>query len=735
MNLSKNFVLFSFLLFVNSLWGQAPILEAETEKMQNATPVVVTSSNLDALEGGEGGGKHNLDQLEGKGDSVLSDLDALEGGEIGILCDGSSVCIETDTKLPLRVLPRPFSHLYSEARSTKDNIAKANVTAFRPWYVFQRKGIDFSDPVNVKGWYQVGKAKNKAIGWLRAVDVFEWHQALLVSYTHPGDPGEGRYPALMYSDVSILEELLNSDDMSETALSDYDALDEGKTPEGVISMEPKRFVDISRNFYLLPILKHKKTEIDGDIVRLLQLAAAVPGARGADTLADESYAGQAKADRGAGDLALVNKMKVDMVFVIDTTRSMQPYIDLTRDAMNSMVDRIGEKLSDRVRFGLVGYRDSLDMAPKLEYITENFTPELVDAPALAELLDSQAKATTVGSHDYQEESFAGIATGLASSWRKEAMKFIVMIGDASSHEKGHRQNTTGKGAEDLLREANDLQVHIVTLHLRDPRAEQDFDRAEAQFRTLSSVRGSDGDSAYLSVNAFEKDEFAVAVDEITSRVGGRIEQVLAAADKGETQVLSVTENEGNADTAKAAGDAFDKAWSAALIEYLGQGARPPKDVVAWVMDRDLVDPTLRSLDVRLLISRTQLSSLVQALDRVIQAMIQTEMSQKQFFQALQSVAGQAMKRPDDLAEAQKLVDTGLLPAFINSLPYKSDILSLSDQKFANFTADQRAQLQWTLLAKLKQYRGINEQVDQWHRLNEQDADSEMVYPLNIDYLP
>ena len=738
MNISRSLLFSSLFLFTSIGLAEPP--EVDTGHLINA-PATPEVKDITQLEGDDQATVADPDLLEGGELTVekTSDLDALEG-DVAIQCDGSSVCIETETKLPLRVLPRPFSHLYSQTEAIKDNIAQANIAAFHPWYVFQRQAIDLSDPAAPKGWYQVGKSKDKATGWLRAADAFEWRQALLVSYTHPGDPGEGRRPALMFSDVKSLENLIESEDMSEAASVDYDLLDEGKTPDGVISMEPKRFVDISKDFYLLPILNFKKLEIDGDDVRLLQLAAAVPGARGADTLEDEDYSGQARTGRDSGNAELVDKMKVDMVFVIDTTRSMQPYIDLTRDAMRGMVQGLGKKLNDRIRFGLVGYRDALSVAPKIEYTTKNFTPELVDGAELAKLLDSKAKATSVGSHDYQEEAFAGIEEALSSSWREDAMKFIVLIGDASSHIKGHMQNTTGKGADELLRDVDGKQIHIIALHLKDPRAEKDFALAETQFKTLSTVRGSEGDSAYLSVNAFKKDEFSLAVDSITSRIGGSIEQAIAKANKGQKILLGEVEPSAeelaNADdVGNAAKAAFDKAWSAALIEYLGQGARPPKDIVAWVMDRDLVDPTLRTLDVRLLINRTQLSSLVQALDRVVQALIQTEISQKQFFQALQSVAGQAMKRPEDLAQAQKLVDTGLLPAFVNSLPYKSSILSLTDERFANMSVDSRTELQWTLLAKLKQYREINEQVDQWHRLNETDSDSDMVYPLNIDYLP
>ena len=51
------------------------------------------------------------------------------------------------------------------------------------------------------------------------------------------------------------------------------------------------------------------------------------------------------------------------------------------------------------------------------------------------------------------------------------------------------------------------------------------------------------------------------------------------------------------------------------------------------------------------------------------------------------------------------------------------------------TAEQRSSLDSSLRAKLQQYYDINEQVDGWVKLNEGDAEIDMVYPLHLDYLP
>lgn len=82
-----------------------------------------------------------------------------------------------------------------------------------------------------------------------------------------------------------------------------------------------------------------------------------------------------------------------------------------------------------------------------------------------------------------------------------------------------------------------------------------------------------------------------------------------------------------------------------------------------------------------------------------------------------------------------LANTGLLPSFVRSLPYKSEVLSLSNDMYASMTAEQRSALESNLRAKLRQYQDINEQVDGWVSLNEADAETSKVYPMFLDYLP
>jgi len=51
---------------------------------------------------------------------------------------------------------------------------------------------------------------------------------------------------------------------------------------------------------------------------------------------------------------------VDVVFVVDTTGSMDEYLAMTVDTVNTLVRRIREKTRENdisVRFGFIAYRD------------------------------------------------------------------------------------------------------------------------------------------------------------------------------------------------------------------------------------------------------------------------------------------------------------------------------------------------------------------------------------------
>lgn len=62
-----------------------------------------------------------------------------------------------------------------------------------------------------------------------------------------------------------------------------------------------------------------------------------------------------------------------VVFVIDSTISMDPYINRTREAIKQVYDQIEkENLGEQVKFGLVAFRSSTKAVKGLEYTSKMF---------------------------------------------------------------------------------------------------------------------------------------------------------------------------------------------------------------------------------------------------------------------------------------------------------------------------------------------------------------------------
>lgn len=653
---------------------------------------------------------------------------------------GGKVCRVLSTTLPLRALPRPMSTLYTSP-DTGSQIITSNLKAFWPMYVFERKDVDLSDPAHVKGWYKVGMMVNDPWAWVQAKDVLEWKQALVVSYTHPGTGNERRHPVLMFKTKEALDDLVDSEGREERAWEIYAGLSEtpAKVPDEVISREPARFVNIEEKFYMLPVIDFERVNLFIEDARYLEIAAAIPGQRAdeanPDILESQSFmeeTGMMETVEGTE----ISTLGFDIKFVMDMTGSMGPYIDRTKEAIVKVAGMISQKSMDaQVRYGLVGYRDDVKKVPAMEFTVKNFTDVLVDEKEFQKVI-ATAGAVRAGSADYQEEVFAGVKEGLTSAWNENTIRFIIVVGDASSHEVGHPQNTSGLNAPEVRELADANKVSIISIHLKAPEARRDHALAQKQFSQLASNPGTEL-PAYIAVAADNHDEFERAVKKVTEVLS----EIIADARQGNVQQViqnppDISAIPDSQDAGEKAGQIAEAIAAAALVDYLGKEATPPKDLTAWVMDRDLTDPDKQALEVRVLLKKTDLNDLIQALEVVQKALKRAMITQMEFFTALQGVV--AMTSQDKQVTfdgAKRIADAGLLPAWIESLPYKSEILEMSEEMFEELSADEKGHLEDNVDSKLELYRKINENTDLWVVLDERDASDDHVYPLPLSALP
>ncbi len=682
------------------------------------------------------------------------------------------VKIEGKKMLPLRVLARPFSNIYAD-KSLESAIVQSDVPAMQPFYVYTRPSAE--DLELEAGWYEIGSnSQGDIVGWMQSKDIFEWKQTMCLVYTHP----EGRKPVLMFDSKSTINKIIESTDEERTkSVSQfYTAIDENNITENfaVKSVEPKRAVDIQKEFYLLPILDFEAVEFGNREARVVKLAAVTNARAGArdesDIRKSETYLSDAVASSTVISKEKLKALFVDIVWVFDTTVSMRPYIKDTLDYITqaSMNMAVNQPDNIKLNFGAWGYRDSVIDIPKIEYTTRNYTPELVDIKDFTTVL-SNVKVTPIDSVDYPEDMFSGVSDAMEKTvWSPNSMKLIILVGDAPSHKVGHKWNLSGQNEETLRSLANDRGISIASLHLKDPRAKRFYELAATQYRTLATNPGNEENPAFYDVLTTDKEAFKVKIDELTGTYIDNIKKlrekvssvagiaVVEIEDKDDVEdanssstgelafsdddtVLDIGEvlsKDDNVSDSSAAGTA-NRMFRAAMIKWIGSQteAKAPRDIVAWAIDKDLENPDIPSLEVRLLINKRQLDSLATVLQSIIRAGFTGQIAGEDFFTSLQAATATIARDPNMVKQAKRMADTGLIPEFLEGLPYQSQLMAINNELWSSWSADEQNEFINALDAKVEAYKKIHNTPEGWIALNKGDDIDEYVYPVSLDLLP
>ncbi len=657
----------------------------------------------------------------------------------------SPVTIEEGSPLPLRVLTRPKAVLYSDA--SEANPVQGQLPVFKPFYVYTRPGGEAA--ATGDGWYEVGiNDEGTTVGWLKASDVFEWKQTMCLAYSHP----EGRKPVLMFEDDYYLDELLKKvyDDRLVDVEKIYSDIDNASTTPlpsdfPIISVEPKMAVDISEQFYLLPILEHQTVTMESFEGRKL-LLAAVSGKEDADRekvsdiRENTEYLQSAISDaETVKNKRVLEEVTIDVVFVMDTTRSMQPYIDNIRSVLTNFSTELASNplLANKISFGVWGFRDSTEIKD-IEYLTKNFTPELLNLNEFLPVLET-VQETKIDSVDVQEDLFAGVHDAMTkTAWRPNSIKIIMLIADAPAHESGHKWNSSKLDQNTLRDLANEYKVSIFGIHVNPKIRKRYNNAANRQFTALTTNLGTTS-SALWSLQSTEKDKFVdnsqVFTSGIVSSLASTVEGMLPG-EKPTANTIKGKKPEKPQDDQPTVED-VENVLRAATVTWLGRETEveAPSDIEAWVTDRDLADPSIQSLDVRLLVTKRQLDTMAVMLNDLINAGTEAQVSSEDFFTSLQSVSAAASRNADQLANVQTLQDSGLIPAFLQGLPYESQVMSMSSELWESLGPDEQDQFIENLRSKVAAYQSLHDSPDQWIALNAGDGTDDFVTPIPLDLLP
>jgi serine/threonine-protein kinase PpkA len=615
-----------------------------------------------------------------------------------------------------QVITHPGANLYASAGKSAP-IVEVRIKPFTVFYVYDRTSADDME------WLKVGPSSScETIGWVKEDKISEWRQALTLVFTER----EGRHPVLFFKDLENLDEVAGSASPSEEAIKLATQFklfkEEAASPPTdfpILAMEPPEEAVSRQRFYLMPIFQTVEL-FEG--VKFLELASIDPGDW------------QLPADL---------ELRTSIVFVIDTTISMKPYIDRTREVVRKIYDAIeAAGLADKVAFGLVAFRSSTEKTPKLGYVSKVLS-DLRDGRQRVEFETALAGAeeAKVSSHSFNEDAFAGLKTALEKmNWTPYQSRIMLLITDAGPIRNDDPYSTTGMNEPEIADMAAAKGVKLFVLHLRTPLAKRvnNIAYAEAKYRALTGQSNSAIGDLYLPIDASDTQTGVQTFGRVVEGVAAQMVQLVKATTAGER--LQMPEQPASSDNGGVVAEAQRKAailGYAMQLEYLGRRGKvkAPQVVTSWVSDMDLVRPDTPSFRVTVLLTKNQLSDLYQRLKVILdQAQRTKRTGARDFFQGILSAAAQISRDPTQfsLKPNQNLGELGLLGEFLDDLPYRSSIMRLTEEDWYRMSVGEQQALVDDLKSKLRRYQQYNEDVSNWISFGATDpGDSYYRVPLSM----
>ena len=613
-----------------------------------------------------------------------------------------------------RVLAIPGSQMHA-----KPAAAGEAVTPFTAYYVYARK------TENGEQWLQLGTGRHgDTDGWMRASDTIDWNQGLTVAFREPKQHDR----ALLFRDADALQSVAGQDGLKQYSEL-YEAASNGviNADSPVVAIQPPGRLDIREDFYLVPIREHRDIYLGNEQARMLQVAS-VP-------------LRNAEPQPRPAAIATASDYRAGLVFAIDATLSMDPYIERTREAVMKIYDSLGDAgLLGNVNFGLVAFRDDPQAAPGLDYLARTYV-DLQQGSNPQTFLQqiNTLKAATASSQDFVEDAYAGVKKAIDEmNWNGHAARYVVLITDAGPREAGDPLSSTGLNAEALQKLAREKGVAIFVLHLLTDATRADHASAAATYRELSRFPGIG--SLYYGVPTGDVNRFGRVLDTVAGQITMQVQ--VAGASQGQPTAPVVA-----ADDAQLAAlqGKIAKLGYALRMQYLQktEGGKPPRLFNAWLLDRDIRHPEQRTLDVQVLLTRDQLSDLHDILRQVLLTAEEGLLSPKHFLNELKSLAATIARDPEQLGETtattagegNSLADLGFMREYIEDLPYTGEVMSLSLEEWETWPARAQIDFLHRLEEKIDYYRALHDHTDLWVSLDGGPVDGDSVFPVALEMLP
>ncbi|MBV1897194.1 MAG: VWA domain-containing protein [Rhodobacteraceae bacterium] len=600
-----------------------------------------------------------------------------------------------------RVLTRPGATLHDDA----DGPVIEQFSAFQPLYVFAVQG----------DWKQVGPSINgDPNGWVKTSAVVDWRQNIVGAFTNAAD----RRRQLIFGNEEELRWLLNHEAMlqvQDRLLAEAKAgISNGD--HGVVSIEPEEFVNIRDDLYVMPVLDFVEElhPLNYEDILLMEIASIpLKQQSGVESGGDENQ----------------KDFDVGIVFVLDTTQSMETYIARTQRVLQNTIKRIaGTDIGKLVNFGAIGFRDNTDVAPGLEYRTKTLAGlerRQDQTPVLQAF--GNTKVAVVNSPGFNEDSLAGIEDAIDQiDWTQQGSgdpidaRYVILVTDAGPKDPQDSNARSKIGVRELQADAEGKNIVIMTLHLKTPvGGEANHAYAESRYRELSRFAGRE---FYFPIEGGSEDAFEGVATRLVTAITDHVRVA-----RGEQTLLKDDE----------AGEDLIALGRAMRLAYLGaqRGTQAPDVIRGWVSDKAVEAPQYLAIEPRLLISKNEMATMAELLDNLIRLGEQSQNSGDavNFFQQVRGVIADMATNPDMRVNADADTLGGALE-YLENLPYRSQLLQMDEDRWVQ-SAMMRRSIIDGMRQKLTQYRKWLFDASVWTALYDGAPDGEMVFAMPFDVLP
>ncbi len=626
--------------------------------------------------------------------------------------DQKPLLMEGKRTLYQRVLSIPEAQIF---QSPDINGTSEEIIPFSVLYVYQKQD----------GWLRVGyDSFGKTNGWVSEKQAIVWNQALTVSFKNPQDIQR----VMLFNNKNALKQLVGDYDKA-AYQSLYKAAVEGEGLDNspVIALQPEAHLDIRDNFYLVPIKQHEDVYLGNEQARLLEIASV--------RLDDE--AGQSVS---SNQLDKGRSYRSGIHFVIDSTASMGPYIDRTREAVSRVFSAIDlQGLTNQVSFGLTAYRDNTAQVPELEYLTRSYVSleQGADVDQFFERVNALSPAE-ISSRDFREDAYAGIRSAIEdSAWTDYDARYVILITDAGPRESHDSLGATRLSAKALRQLAYDRGVSIWVLHLRTPVIGANNGKAERLYKELSFF--PDIGDFYYGVELGQVDEFGTVLETLANQI---TQQVLATTNGVPPIPLPDVKNEEAPTQLAELQDRVTRLGHALRMRYIQKesGKPLPKVFNAWMVDRDFINPERSSVDVRVLLTRDQLSDLKNVMQQVLDLAEEGVLSPRNFINDLKSLAATVSRDPASVGGStsgagSNLAEMGYMREYIEDLPYTGEVMNLTLESWEEWSAKTQIEFMQRLDSKISYYQALHDHTDLWVTPGGGPVNGNSVFPVALDLLP